>query len=58
MSPKRTKDVSSEHDERKLLERITKRYEQLDQKFDELESKLLDLAIEQNDEAFRPAKPR
>ena len=55
---KRTNKTASKHDERKLLERITRRYEQLDEQFEELEAKLADLGIEQNDEVIRPAKPR
>ena len=46
MSPKRTNKLASNHDEKKLLERITERYDQLDQKFDELEAKFADLSIE------------
>lgn len=58
MSAKRMSKTASKHDEKKLLERITQRYERLDQQLDELESKFADLGIEQNYEAFQPAKPR
>lgn len=54
----RANKTASKCDERKLLERITRRYEQLDKQFEELEAKLADLGIEQNDEAFPPVKPR
>ena len=54
----RTNKTSSRCDEKKLLERITKRFEQLDQQLEELEAKFADLGIEQNDDAFPPAKPR
>ena len=58
MATNRTTKLASKHDEKKLLENITKRYEQLDQKLDELEAKFVDLGIEQNDKAFQPARPR
>jgi hypothetical protein len=58
MPPKRTNNPIAQHDEKKLLERITQRYEQLDEKLDELESKFADLGIEQDGKAFQPAKPR
>jgi hypothetical protein len=55
---KRTNKTASKYDERKLLERITRRYEQLDEQFEELESKFADLVTDQKDEEFRPTKPR
>lgn len=58
MSAKRADKEASRQDENKILERITKRYEQVDQQLDELEAKLAHLGIEQNQEARRPAKPR
>lgn len=53
MSP-RTNKTASTQDEQRLLDRITRRYEQLDQQLEELEAKLTDLDIEQNDEAVQP----
>ena len=58
MPIRRTTKLASKHDEKKLLERIAQRYEQLDEKLNELESKFADLGIEQDGKAFHPAKPR
>lgn len=59
MSTKQTEtQAASNRDDKKLLERIAKRYEQLDQKLDELEAKLAEIDLERNGVTFRPAKPR
>jgi len=58
MSLVQTNMPSSKHDQKKLLERIEKHYEQVDRQFEELEAKLADLGIEPDKESPRPLKPR
>jgi BMFP domain-containing protein YqiC len=51
---KRVEHVSQDQ----LLERIARRYEQLDQKLEELEAKLDEVDSRPNDEQTAPRKPR
>lgn len=58
MSNERTDKKNSSDNAKKLLDRITKRYEDVDQKLKELEKEIADLGFEGDEAADRPKKPR